>query len=182
MIGLIALAAVVVWIGIAAGVSVFATRLIKRVVLRWTVAVLLFLLLVPMPVIDEIAGKQQFEHLCREHSSVWVDHSTPRGTRVYFNATKPQLIARFPLRIQSQSVEYLNASSGVPVVRYAFLRATGGFLVRFLGFPEGKMPILFRGSCFPPNEPIEKEGIKALGFELIDNQRGQAPIKGVRLN
>src|SRR4051812_36896606 len=62
------------------------TKWIKGAILRLMVCTISVALLLPLPVIDEILGKPQFEQLCRENSTIKLDREKALGKTVYLGS------------------------------------------------------------------------------------------------
>jgi hypothetical protein len=153
MSGLFLIAVVGLWIWLAFKLSRFIG--IRIAGGRWVVplSALLFLVLLPMPVIDEIIGGFQFRALCKRYAVQTIDEQNVRGARVVSVGGRdgwdaPDTV--IPVRIQPWI--YQDATTQKVLISYHTLHAEGGVLIRTLGISETRSPLLFSRSCAPPNE------------------------------
>jgi hypothetical protein len=168
MSGLYLLAIAAVWLAFVAALSYALTSRIKAASLRVVVALLVAAVLLPLPLIDEILGRRQFEQLCKDNSTIQVDRKTAVGKTVYY---VPQPAAEVPgawVRIVVKPQRFVDAATGEPVVTYNELMADGGRLVQVFGISEGKVPLTFRSTCVPPNRPASVQTFKPLGINYVE--------------
>lgn len=118
-----------------------------RVLLR----AVLFLALVPLPLIDEIVGKQKFEQICREKAEISVDTQNTQGRTVWFGGSERIQTRLGMLEVVQAKRNYIDAKTQEPVYHYYRVEAKGGLLIRLLGISEGGTPLLFEGLCQPKN-------------------------------
>lgn len=170
MIGLLALAFVFVctplWIGLLVWLIKLLVRPIKNPEWREPIGVLLFVLLFPLPIIDEIIGKYQFERICQENSMIRIDREKAKGRIVYLDMPPLQKIKWSMVPIQLHLRRYFDVETGDLVASYAMPSAFGGALVRVIGFPEGRGGVIFNGYCGLKENP--RELFKQLGITVID--------------
>ena len=121
---------------------------------RWgsLVTVLLFLVLLPLPVVDEIIGGFQFRALCAKNASAFrVGVRDPQGrtTKVTVDPANQYLDSvAIPIRY-SQDV-YSDATTQERVVAVDQYVAEGGLLIRALGISENNSPLTIgRPACSP---------------------------------
>lgn len=163
MTGFLLLGVVVLWLAIAALVTVFVFRKLRKQRFRLAIVAVLFVLLVPLPVIDEIAGGFQFAKLCEAARTIGVDEAKVRGRVVRLREIPhPQLpqytdiprtsVPHALVPIREDSWEYIDQQSGEALFSYKTYAATGGWLIRVLGISEGNAPLTFSSHCRPQNE------------------------------
>ena len=166
MLGLYLLLIGAVWLAITITLAMSLTSRIKSAPLRLLVALVLVAVLLSLPLVDEIVGKHQFEQLCRENATIQVDRAKAVGKTVYL-AQRPPVEARGTwVRIVIQPYVFLDAATGEPVVTYNILTAVGGRFIPSLS--EGRMPLLFKGSCAPPNPPGSVQDFESYGIKYIE--------------
>jgi hypothetical protein len=167
MTGLLLLFVGMIWLVLA---SWLATLVAKRLPAKWwriSVRVLLFLTLLPLPLLDEIVGKAQFERLCKENATVQVNRATARGRTVYL-ANLPDVPIRGTwVRVVLQPRRFVDAMTGETVVSYNGLVAAGGRLVQVLGISEGGVPLTFKGWCKPGDQHTLGNLFKELDITLV---------------
>lgn len=110
-----------------------------NLIVRWTALLLIF----PLPLMDEIFGKWQFEKLCHEHSRVWVDQETVRGRTVYLANPEHVKIDDSWVNINMAIWRFLDAKTNEQIVRYDRLSAEGGWISKI----SGVGPLLYKVSC-----------------------------------
>lgn len=167
MSGLLLLAIAAVWIAIAVAAAV---GLGKRLPKRWwspiAVALLLFVL-VPLPLVDEIAGKVQFERLCSQYAAqTMIDEQHAKGRRVLAVRRGADEYAKgtaVPIRVDRH--RYRDAETGQLLVEYYTLHAYGGWLIRALGLSESNHPLLFDPACGPADQDGFK---KRLNIQVVN--------------
>jgi hypothetical protein len=171
MTGILLLFVGALWLIVAYSLAMLITRVLPATGWRVLVGALLFLALLPLPLIDEIVGKRQFEQLCRENSTVHVDRAKAAGRTVYL-ADLPHIEIRGTwVRVVSQPWRYLDAKTGEVIVSYNMLQAEGGRFIRTLGISEGGVPLTFDGHCKPEGLANPAKLLKELG--AIQIQRSE---------
>ncbi len=176
MTGLFLLFIATAWIAVAAAIAYASTSSIRMKTLRFLLSVAVWGLLLPLPLIDELVGKLQFDRLCNEYSAIQID-ANARGKTVYLEETSDVELQGTWLRIVRKPWRFVDAQSRDSVVVYNTLLADGGWLVRSLSLTEGGAPISFRGSCSPKNRPASIQTFKALGIQYIEPPLSQAGQK-----
>ncbi|HNI74674.1 MAG TPA: hypothetical protein PLX65_14305 [Accumulibacter sp.] len=163
--GLILFFVVGLWVVLVVWLSkVVATRIPAE---RWRlpVGLLVFSVLAPLPILDELVGARQFERLCQENFTIKVDRATAVGRTVYLNPTPSFVVEGTWVPIIVQPWRYVDVTTGETVLSYNTLRAKGG---RFLKVSEGQVPITFKGSCEPTGVPYSIETFKVFGINYIE--------------
>lgn len=127
---------------------------------------LIFVTLLPLPLIDEIVGRYQFEQLCKENATIQVDRATAAGKTAYYVPEPSIEIKGTWVRVVLQPYRFVDATTGKSVFSYSTLTAEGGRFIRSLGISEGGMPLTFYGSCGPKENT--KDLVKSLGITAQD--------------
>jgi hypothetical protein len=170
--GLYLLLVAVVWIAVAVLLARWLTSAMRNHgAWRSVVAVLIVTVLLPLPLLDEIIAKRQFEHLCKDNATIKIDPATAAGRTVHFDEQPQAPVPGTWVRVVSLPQRYVDVTSKEVVVSYNILRASGGVLVHLFGFSEGKVPLLFHGSCAPKDPPAGVNGFKALGIDYVEPPR-----------
>lgn len=170
MIGLLFLIEVALWLFILKWVvkaigSQFPAR-------PWrTVAMVgIFVVMLPLPLLDEIVGGWQFKRLC-EANVVHVDKDTARGTTVYEErVSSPLPVSGTWVNVRKWPFHFLDTETGKVVVSFDQFYADGGRL--FPGFDSGHDPLTFEGECHPPGT-FDKGFIASLGFIELKLQQSK---------
>lgn len=168
MTGIFLLLVIVVWVAIVIWLSKIITEKLPKAWWRIPVGILVFVVMLPLPLIDEIVGGRQFEQLCKENSTIRVDRATAVGKTVYLAQTPDVEIRGTWVRVVLKRWRYVDVKTGEIVVSYNTLQAEGGRLARTLGLSEGRVPLTFVGSCVPANRPGSIQTFKALGINYIE--------------
>jgi hypothetical protein len=149
MTGLLLIFAAGIWLVLALIIAMFILSKIPTKTWRGGIAIPLFLLLLPMPVLDEIIGGRQFEQLCKDNSTIQVDELKATGKAVYLADLPSVQINDKWVPISLQRWQFLDVTTGETVVSYNTLKATGGVFIRALGISEGHVPLTFKSFCEP---------------------------------
>lgn len=150
MTGLFLLFVAAVWLALAVSMAYAFTWQIKNVPLRTVLALIVFGVLLPLPLVDELIGKQQFESLCKKYAVVKIDEQHATNRRVLATLRKEDQFAEgtaVPIRIDPYI--YRDEKTSQVLVSYYTLHAEGGWLIRSLGISETNAPLLFRSGCSP---------------------------------
>lgn len=147
---LILLAAIaVLWIVICFAVVMFGGRFLPNVWWTYLIRAIVFVVLIPLPLMDEIIAGPEFEKLCRQRASVSVDLPNPRGRTVSFKDSERMDLQLTGLRVVQTRRNYADVDTGELVYHYVRLDATGGWFARSIAVSEGRVPLLFEGTCQP---------------------------------
>ncbi|QBC42389.1 hypothetical protein [Iodobacter fluviatilis] len=126
MSGLIVFPILFVWIYISVRLSLLITHWLPDVWWRGVISTVLFFVLLPMPLMDEIIAKKQFEKLCKENESTYFDKEAV-GKTVYLDS-KPEIkVQGTAVPIALHPWRFIDASTKELLVSYNTLRADGGF-------------------------------------------------------
>ena len=167
MTGLLFIGLVALWI---ATVQWLVRRIARWLPDRpWRKAALFALIaaLLPLPVIDEIVGGWQFHRLCSEQETIHVDEGKIRGATIYYVPEKSIEINSAAIPIRKQNWKHIYKDSGELAFQFESYHAIGGWLVRTLHLTDGRVPLLFRDSCFPTRNPAAL--LKSLGVTVLDH-------------
>jgi hypothetical protein len=156
------------WVALTAVMAYAVTWRIEDRALQLVVALVLVGVLLPLPLIDELMGKPQFEQLCKDNSTIQIDRATAVGKTVYLAKTVDVEIKGKWVRIVLKPWRFVDATTAETVVSYNTLLAEGGWLIRHLGISEGGVPMTFRGSCAPENSPGSIQTFAPLGIKYIE--------------
>jgi hypothetical protein len=168
MTGLFFLAIVGIWFFITIKIIRFITGKLPEIWWRPVVGMGLFVLILPLPLVDEIVGGRQFEQLCKENSTIHVDRVKAVGKTVYYIPQPAVEVNGTWVRVVLKPQLFVDATTGEVIVRYNELIASGGRLIRMIGISEGGMPLIFRGTCVPVNRPGSIETFKSFGIDYIE--------------
>jgi hypothetical protein len=152
MIGLLALLFFVLWGFIAYKISEFLTKKMKTEKYKKLTVTVLGVFIFFVPVADDIIGGFQFRALCKEKAVLTVDEQNIRGKTIVYQRVRDQYLNMYIIPILERNWTYKDADADEIVISWKSYEATGGWLSRLIGFPEGSPPYTFNGSC------LAKEG------------------------
>lgn len=170
MSGLLLLAVLALWLFVLARVTEFTVRGFPNRPWRHIVKGIIFVLLLPLPLIDEIVGGWQFARLCKEHDTIQIDRERARGKIVYFAEDPAIEIENTWTPVRQQPWRFLDATTNAPVLSYEKFTAEGGILIRTLKISEGNAPFTFAGYCLPGGRVNYTQLFEELGIKLIERK------------
>lgn len=167
MAGLLAWAVLIGYFALIACIASWLTKRWRGQPIRSVYAVIVFALLFPLPIIDEIVGVQQFKALCREGAVPRYDEAKVRGKSVYTREvqhpevprvmTVPTRIVPASIPIIEQTIDKVDKQTGEVLISYKAYEAKGGWFLRAIGLgtsgPFGLQP----NSCRPNTVALFKE-------------------------
>ena len=145
MIGIMFLAAAVIWLAISLYFSLKVpswlgmTGLYKPLI----VSALVLAVLLIGPFVDEIIGMRQFEKLCKERAIVQVSVNADQVHRAARANLPTVALQGYWVKIESQPVAYIDLDTGRTFLKYDILHTKGG-KVAGLALLDGEH------SCSPP--------------------------------
>jgi putative copper export protein len=164
MTGLLFLGVVALWFFAAKWLAQRIGNLLPDRPWRVVAKVLIFALLLPLPLIDEIVGGWQFNRLC-EANVVRVNKETARGKTVYVSISSSIKLPATWINVRKMSFSYIDRHTGEVVAAFDQLHAEGGHL--FPGFDSGHDPLTFKGECHPPGA-FDKGFAASLGLTEVE--------------
>ena len=167
MTGILLIFVAVLWLVVAFYLVKLIAILLPAIWWAYLLRVVLYLALLPLPLIDEIVGKRQFEKLCSENATVQVDRAKATGRTVYLANLPDVEIKGTWVRVVSKKWRYIDATTGETVVSYNTLQAVGGRFILALGISEGGVPLTFKGFCEPEGRVDPLKLFKEIGITQI---------------
>lgn len=165
MIGLGFLLLFVSWGVGCAVVSWLLSKLFPSPWRPW-VGLVLFVVLTPTLLIDEVIGKRQFERLCQEQT-VYIAPNA-KGRTVYLLPTTFEPIKGIWLHGWIQKWRYVDEKTKETVVSYNLMHWDGGWFMRAIKWNGMSAPLLYKSSCDPEKYLAGKDNFKDQGMILID--------------
>ncbi len=178
MTGILLLFVAGIWLAVVIWLSKFITKKLPETWWRTPVGIVVFAVLLPLPLVDEIVGGRQFEALCKDNSTIQVDRVTAVGRTVYLADLPDTPITGTWVPVRLQPWRFLDAATGETVVSYNILHATGGRFIRALGISEGSVPLTFKGGCEPGGVVDPLKLFKEMKVTQI--QRSELNIQGAK--
>jgi len=131
----------------------------KKVITYRILCVLCFI----APVADEIVGGFQFRALCTPENMLVYDVEKVKGRTIQYAPLGRRTINKIiPIRVNT--TELVDPYTGETLIIHKTYYAKGGWLSRFIGFPQGSPPYTFNGTCRSKEyyELFEKLNIKKI--------------------
>jgi len=146
MSGIILLLVLAVWFYAVIKLSGYCTSKMQFGSKKAITNIILFLFIFLAPVADDIVGGFQFRALCEEGMQPVYDAKKIEGKIVQLKNSPDQVIAKI-IPIREQIWDWVDPGTGKTLIKYRYYYATGGWLSRLIGFPQGSPPYTFDGSC-----------------------------------
>jgi hypothetical protein len=147
MTGILLLIVAAAWVAFCAAMPYVFVWRIKNVWLRAIAALIFFAVLLPLPLIDELIGKQQFETLCSTKGIENADTSRAKGRRVNVGYSERRPIEETVLPTLASDVTYRDSVTGEVLIRHKDYYSGGGWLMRSTWINMGSAhPMLFSGN------------------------------------
>ncbi len=155
MIGLMFLAGIAVWLVVVSYLSKWILDLLDPKWRKAPVRALFFVVLLILPMADEIIGRWQFNRLCERESVIYLSDDWQKVKRAKNVSLDQSLeLAGYATRIQESELRYQDADTGKIFLRYKSFRNYGGLLMDKIGLRLSGEPT----SCWPINDSqVRKE-------------------------
>lgn len=158
MVGLISIAAIAIVIWATVWLAKTLGNTVSNPNLRTTLKILIFVVLISLPFVDEVIGKHQFAALCKANGIESADVSKARGKRVKLEGGPSKSIDGFIMPITEYPALLRDANSGDVLLQYKNYFAHGGWLMRYTWLSLGsEHPMLFSGGC--PTNYLSRDSI-----------------------
>lgn len=162
MIGLTVIFISILWLIFAILISVIMMMWIKNIIYKFFFSLLLFLIIFPLPIIDEIVYKYQFEKLCGEKSTLWISDDA-KGKTLYYAGSRYHNIDGLWMPVGRLQWEFKDVTTKKNILIFREFSTQGGILART--FFRG--PIFFEGSCVSKYFGDENELFSKIGVKII---------------
>ena len=170
--GLIVLFIIGLWIFLVSKLATFLSRLLPANKFSPALKVLLFVLLLVMPFMDEIIGGFQFRALCKAETHIEYDKNKLVNMTVYSDLLDEVKIAGMAVPVSSQAWNYPNVETKELLLSYKVFDADGGWLSRWIDFNSVHQPYTFKGHCGPGWTKVD-ELFKNLNVTVIRKSSGK---------
>lgn len=168
MTGLFLLAVLAAWAWIAIFVARALTIKVKRAWTRRFGATLLAIILLPVPVYDELITAPQFRTLCEDGTKLKFDPDRIRGRTIFLaHDPQPDISVGF-LHGYSIPSRYLDATTNEVLITTNSYHLKGGLLIRMLGISEKTAPLTMRSYCSPQERPWQKTFLYRYELKYIE--------------
>jgi len=154
MSGLYLLIIVIIWIFLVISITRKAAVKTRGAKLKKIIRICFPVLLMILPVADEISGGIYFKSLCNSEAVVRINIDKARDKEVRLNVgvySKRHKTLNSIIPITETNYDYYDIKTNEIVLSYKTFSAEGGWLVRLLSVTSSKPPFLFTGFCAPAN-------------------------------
>lgn len=165
MIGLLFLIIMGFWFYLMRFFARIVTNKIHNPWCKTLVKFVLIIGLMLLPFLDEILASQQFEKLCRENNKIWMDKNA-KGKTVYLYSAEDTDVKGTWVHVTEKSWKYVDVITKKVLVKYSSFDAGAGIFYRTF---KSSSPLLFKGSCFPVDEPYSVEKFLNYGMHYIES-------------
>lgn len=154
MSGLLMLGLLITWISVSVMLSRWLGRRFRHLTARTAVALVSFVVLLLLPVADELIGMRQFDALCKRGATLTIDAERIKGKTVRVVVDPSWARAESTaIPISYSRYSYRDVTTNNELASYTLYNAKGGWLVHVFGIFEGNEPlILNRSGCSFPGE------------------------------
>jgi hypothetical protein len=148
VIGLLFLGLLAVWFMTALWLAMKATRRMRPGKLRTSVVCVITLILVTIPLTDEIIGGLQFKALCDKNAVRKVDVEKTKGKKIRVS-TDPanKEVDGTSVRILYSRSSYRDVETNEELASSGRYVANGGWLIRTISTDNHIAPLTFRSTC-----------------------------------
>lgn len=167
MSGLLLIGIAVIWAIVALLLATYAAGRVKTKGVGITIWILVFAVLLPLPLIDEIVGGFQFRALCREGAVMRYESEALKGSlltikkeassldRMYDSPPAKDLTG-VAIPIRETTFEFYVQGKSAPVLTYKTYSAKGGWLIRALGISQSDSPLTMPSGFCGPTENVRE--------------------------
>lgn len=121
---------------------------------RTVLELLVFVVLLPLPLADELLARPAFNALCRERAQLTVHVPAALGPQAQRLRLRPEPVSGLDRGVWVQPWWVLGEGGGLVLASYNTVEARGGWLARWASDNPGHRPLSFKGYC----EPADLEG------------------------
>ena len=146
MSGIILLLILAAWFYAVKKIAAFFISKMQPSTKKTVIHKLIFVFIFILPIVDDIICEFQFRSMCTPENLLIYEPEKLRGKSVISRDVPLQTINKIvPVRVSTGQWE--DSETGELLITYRIYRAKGGWLSRFIGFPQGSPPYTFNGYC-----------------------------------
>lgn len=145
--GLIIISIILLWIFLVKKLTIFLSKWIPVSKFSPALKVLLFILLLVMPFMDEIIGGFQFRALCKTEAVATYDKEKVYGKTVHHQSAEVFYFTNTILPTYKQTWKYADHTTNEELISFVELHSDGGWLSRWINFNSISSPMTFDGIC-----------------------------------
>ena len=158
--GIFLLVVISVWVFVVKKIIYFIINDTWPEDIKLTARFILFIVLMIVPVADEIIAHFKYKELCEKNSNVSIDIENAKNKVLKLRTERDpnnSKYIRMPMRvikvasipIIEESYDYIESQTNKVVVSYKVYQVKGGWLINTLGLSNSNSPLLFDGTCYP---------------------------------
>lgn len=173
MSGLFLFGVIGLYLFVLSKVSEWITVFIKRAATRKLARSGFVVLMLVLPLADEIVGAYQFKALCRENAVLKIDAERIKGktVRLVINPSN-ETVPGTALRILHTRYSFFDPTSNAVLGKFDAYGVKGGWLIRSLGISNSNSPIVLgKHWCAPPLSITQLQ--KEYSFTVADQHLGE---------
>ncbi|MEO8384982.1 MAG: hypothetical protein ABI583_07065 [Betaproteobacteria bacterium] len=171
MSGLLLLGVISTWIAIVIAVAIWLGNRLRSRGLRFDVAfVITAVVLLPLPVADELISAPQFRRLCDEGTTLKFDSEKIRGRTIFYADDLQPDISVGLLRGYYIPLRLLDVTTKEELISYNTYYVKGGILIRTLGISEKDAPLTMRSYCGPSEHAEQQSFLNRYDLKYVDRK------------
>ena len=163
MSGIFLLLLILIWLIIVLFITIWFVKRINALPWKWLVGVMLLMVLIPLPLIDEIVGGWQFKQLCKENAGIKVDREKARGKNIYLLLEPPEEVKGTWLPMQVRRMRYVDEKTDEVIFSYNSVYAQRSWLT----FGTGAL-FTFSGHCEPNQFYLAEDVLQELKMKKVN--------------
>jgi len=172
MSGLLLIGVVLLWFWAAIAIARMFTSKLEPVWVKSFVTFLAIVIIIPLPVADEIIGGFQFRALCKAETQIKYDKDKLSNKTVRSQITDEAKLENMVIPVMSYTQTFTEINTNESLLSYKVFDADGGWLSRAIHFNYVHQPYTFSGHCGPGAVRVE-ELLKSLNVTIIKKFSGE---------
>jgi hypothetical protein len=168
--GLFLLGVIGIWAGIVILMARGLARLFELGMVRNIVVTMASIVLLALPVADELISAPQFHKLCEEGTKLKFDSEKIRGRTIFLQENPQPEITVGLLNGYYIPWIYLDVSTKEILITSVSYYIQGGLFIRALGISETGAPLTIRGYCGPSEHPDQKNFLNRFDLKYIERK------------
>lgn len=170
MSGLLLLGVLGVWVVIVIFLARRLARFFKPGAVRNIVVALASVVMLALPVADELVSAPLFYKLCEEGTKLKFDPKKIRGKTIFLADNPQPRIQVGLLRGYYIPWNYVDATTKEELITSNSYHVTGGILIRTLGISATNAPLTMRSYCASSEEPWQKSFLTRYDIKYVERK------------
>ncbi len=154
MSGLLMVGLFITWVFVSVMLSRWFARKFRHPTVRTAIALLSFVVLLVLPLVDELIGMQQFDALCEGGATLKIDADAAKGktVRLVINPSNEILPGQMLVTYHTH-MSFRDVGTNQEIASFSTYVVKGGWLIRALGLFDSSVPLVIgKPWCGPDNE------------------------------